>query len=152
LPTVQMHAVSVRKTRVLSPPVGARAKDRTCRVEWRFASLLTSLGCVNAGRQPDRGHLRGLPISSGGAHALRRTTRRAAYEAMLSFLRTCTTPLRPVELSFKMHQVPELPPAPDLEQQATTQAASAVRMQVATQNGRHCVALGSSDRLEAALD
>jgi hypothetical protein len=35
----------------------------------------------------------GLPVSSGCAHSLGRMTRRAAYDATMSFLRTCTQPV-----------------------------------------------------------
>ena len=57
----------------------------------------------------------GLPISSGGAHSLGRMTGRTAYETTMSFLRTCTLPMGPIDYSFTVRRVPELAPARDLE-------------------------------------
>ena len=59
----------------------------------------------------------GLPASSGGAHSLGRMTRRAAHEATMSFLRTCTEPMGRMEYSFTVHDVPELKPARHLERE-----------------------------------
>jgi len=47
----------------------------------------------------------GLPISSGGAHALNRLTPREAFAAWLSFLQTCTHVTR-VEATFKVDNHP----------------------------------------------
>lgn len=52
----------------------------------------------------------GLPISSGGAHSLGRMSRRVAYDRTLSFLRTCTQPVGPVEHSFNVHGLAGLLP------------------------------------------
>jgi hypothetical protein len=57
----------------------------------------------------------GLPISSGGAHALGRMTRRAAYAATMEFVATCTQLTDPIKYSFIIHSVPELKPPPGLE-------------------------------------
>lgn len=56
----------------------------------------------------------GLPISSGGAHSLGRMSRRVAYERTMAFLQACTQLVDPIDHRFRIHDVPELEPIPDL--------------------------------------
>lgn len=59
----------------------------------------------------------GLPISSGGAHSLRRIDRRVAHERTTAFVGTCTELVAPPEYSFAVHDVPELPPEPSFDRE-----------------------------------
>lgn len=59
----------------------------------------------------------GLPISSGGAHALGRMSRRVAYDRTIAFLRACTQQVGEIQYKFAVVDVPELKPVPGLEQE-----------------------------------
>jgi hypothetical protein len=87
--------------------------------------------CATAATAPAAVTYKGLPISSGGAHALGRMSRRVAYDRTRAFIETCTQPVAPVEYSFTVYTRFELPPVPELEHELRRRFGDYAAIQIA---------------------